>query len=202
MKKIFLSLAFIFLFIGIASAIDSEYTFKQNTQVDLKRPCINNGTWCSGSSACNITITNPDSTILVNNVLMTNKGSYHNITLQPNKVLQIGYYKADMVCTDGTLSGSDTFSYQVSPSGNTNVLGLFIIVIVIIYAIGFIGFFGKNVWVSVLGGLAMIALGLYTLNSGIDVFRTTITEIFSWITIGIGAIFALTAGIELIQDSM
>ncbi len=107
-----------------------------------------------------------------------------------------------MVCTDGTLSGSDTFSYQVSPSGNTNVLGLFIIVIVIIYAIGFIGFFGKNVWVSVLGGLAMIALGLYTLNSGIDVFRTTITEIFSWITIGIGAIFALTAGIELIQDSM
>ena len=202
MKKIFLSLAFIFLFIGIASAIDSEYTFKQNTEVDLKRPCINNGTWCSGSSACNITITNPDSTILVNNVLMTNKGSYHNITLQPNKVLQIGYYKADMVCTDGTLSGSDTFSYQVSPSGNTNVLGLFIIVIVIIYAIGFIGFFGKNVWVSVLGGLAMIALGLYTLNSGIDVFRTTITEIFSWITIGIGAIFALTAGIELIQDSM
>ena len=202
MKKVFLSLVFVLLFIGIASAIDSEYTFKQNTQVDLKRPYINNGTWSSGSSTCNITITNPDSTILVNNVLMTNKGSYHNITLQPNKVLQIGYYKSDMVCTDGTLSGSDTFFYQVSPSGNTNVLGLFIIVIVIIYAIGFIGFFGKNVWVSVLGGLAMISLGLYTLNSGIDVFRTTITEIFSWITIGIGAIFSLTASVELIQDSM
>ncbi len=55
-QLILASIAFL-LVMGMASAIDSEYTFKQNTQVDLKRPCISNGTWCSGSSVCNITIT-------------------------------------------------------------------------------------------------------------------------------------------------
>ena len=63
--------------------------YQQDKEVDLKVPCFNNGTYCSGSATCNVTILYPNSSVLVDNQLMTNGGSYHNYhgntTLEPNR---------------------------------------------------------------------------------------------------------------------
>jgi hypothetical protein len=202
MNKIYLMILLsMVLALPLMAAMDTDYTFKQNTQVDLKRPCINNGTWCSTDAVCNITIISPTNALIKSNVLMTNSVSYHNITLIPNNNLEIGLYKADMTCKESNgYSGSDTFYYSISPSGSSNILGLFIIVILACYSIAFIGFFGKNEIVAMVGGMAMLILGIYLLNNGIDVYRNFMTESFSWITTALGAIFTGMAGMAMLEE--
>jgi hypothetical protein len=101
-----------------AVTVTPEYTFPQNTIIDLKRPCFNNGTWCSSISECNMTATYTiNSSLLLNNVLMTNQISFHNKTIPAQATT--GFYKVDMICKDGTDYGSDSFYFQVTPTGNT-----------------------------------------------------------------------------------
>ena len=185
-----------------AGADDPDFTFKQVTQIDLKRPCFNNGTWCSPSAICNITIQSPNGDLIINNTRMTNQVSYHNVTLAKSQTVSLGTYKADMICGDGGLFGSDTFFYQITPSGDKDILGLTIILILLIYIITFFGFFGKHEWISVLGSLGMIILGLYTMVSGVDIYRNFMTDAFSIITIGLGAIIAITAAISIIEENI
>lgn len=199
-------LVFIFIGVGVVSAeVDSvtvESVFKQNTAIDIKEPCIINGTWCSGSAVCNITIWKPDDSILLSNALMTNQLSFHNKTLTPAQSISLGTYTATASCSDQGLSGYRTFYYQVTPSGSNGILGLSIILILVVYGIALFGFFGKNEWVAIIGGLGLIPLGLYTMTHGIDIYRNFMTDALSVITIGFGAFVALTAGVSIIQENM
>jgi hypothetical protein len=95
-------------------------------------------------------------------------------------------------------------SFEISPSGNesnSSINTFYVLIIILIYSISFVGFFGKNEWVTILGGMGMMALGLYTINSGLVVYQDFITKVFSWTTIGIGAFFTLVSGISLIQET-
>ena len=117
MKKLIL-----FIFIGIllvlplviADEQDHDYTFKLNQQVDLKRPCWNNGTYCTAAATCNLTVLYPNSTILISNEDMTNSVSYFNKTLTPTVT---GLYFCIMTCEDAAEHGSETFYFDVTLSG-------------------------------------------------------------------------------------
>lgn len=179
---------------GLASSLENMGTFQQNKNVRITQTC-------SDASYINIsTINYPNSSAMVSNVIMTSSGSgqfYYDVN--NSKLIQLGRYDVKGI-SDGCEKTFGTF-FTITPSGLTGVLGLFIIAFIICYGVGFFGFFGKNIWVSLLGGMAMIALGIYTINNGIDVYRTFITNAISWTTIGIGALFSLTSGVEIIQDS-
>lgn len=69
------------------------------------------------------------------------------------------------------------------------------------YLIGFFGFFGKHEWVSILGGLAMIAIGGYMLVNGVDLYKTQLTTYGGIFTIALGALFAIVPGLEIINDN-
>jgi hypothetical protein len=192
---------FIFILLGFFLVLHLVSAEVQTLGVFKVGSCISLTQICADCTYNNITsVTAPDSTQVLSQSVMTRAGTTYNKTFCNTG--QQGNY---IVSGVGDLGGTDTiwtYDFQVTPSGFSNLLGLFILVSAIIYAIGFIGFFGKNVWVSVLGGLALISLGLFTLLNGVDVYRSFITEAFSFITIGLGAIFSITAGVELIQEEL
>jgi len=163
--------------------------------------CINLPQVCDNCTYVNITkILSPTSASLLTNAAMTKNGNQYNYTFCNNAIN--GEY---LVTTCGNLNGEvkcDSYTYEVNPSGTSGGLGMYIILIAVIFTVGFFGFFGKHVWISMLGGMAMIGLGVFTLNTGIDVYRNFMTEMFSWTSVGIGAIFALTAGVELINENL
>jgi hypothetical protein len=128
-----ISLSFMIL-IDKASA-QSQLFYKQNSEIDLKVPCFNNGTSCSASAICNITIYYPNSTILINNAQMTNSVSYHNYTLLSNETAILGDYQSIMICNDGSLNGHSTFSFTITPTGIENNISLIAIAIIMLGSI-------------------------------------------------------------------
>ena len=96
----------------------SAITYKQSTDQDLKYPCINNGTYCSGSAVCNITIFSPINDVIINNSLMTNEFAWHNYTLNTTQTDTLGVHQVAIVCNDTGSTGYSTFEYKITKSGD------------------------------------------------------------------------------------
>lgn len=112
----------------------------------------------------------------------------------------VGIYCYGVRCSDG-FGGHTTGCWEVTSfgkSGNDNIV-FFVLIIIMLYTITFVGFFGKNIPISILGGMAMIGLGLYMITNGVIIYRDWLTNYFSYITIGLGALFSLWALVEEIQ---
>jgi hypothetical protein len=192
LKVISLLASIIFvLLIGVQFASATLEPVKQNECVDLL------GSSDSTASMNLSSITYPNQTTWYQTIEMTKNDktfSYHFCDTS-----QLGGYVYNYYEADGTTWIND---FTVTPSGLDNVLGYFILCFIIVYSIGFIGFFGKNEWISIIGGLAMISLGTYVILNGIDVYRTTLTDVIAWWTIALGAFFSLYAAVAVIQDNM
>ena len=126
----------------------------------------------------------------------------YGFNVNGNNFTKSGDYYYNIQCNSSNLGGYNSAVVTVTPNGLYDNLGFFILIIVAIYTIAFVGFFGKNEWVSILGGMAMISLGIYMITNGVIIYRDFITEVFSWTTIGIGTIFSLLAGISIIQENL
>lgn len=190
------SVLFYFIFlIYLVSAVPSLGTFEQNKDINLIQVCDN----CTFVNLTKIQLPDEGGVINIDDS-MTKDGTYYNYTfIQTDK---LGTYIYTTCGDDDGYLTCQSIDFLVTPSGSSGILGLFIVVIGVIYGVAFIGFFGRNEWVAVFGGLAMIILGLFTLNNGIDIFRNTITDVFSWTTIGLGSFFSLFTGVELIKENI
>jgi len=129
------------------------------------------------------------------------------MTIDGNNFTRLGFYNWGIDCQNYVtkLKGGVVIDYyEVTPAGNsgTDNIMLFIFVILMFYVITFFGFFGKNAPITVLGGMAMMGIGIYIINEGLFIYRDWITNYFSYVTIALGAIMALWAIIEMIQDEM
>lgn len=105
------------IFLVSITNVSANLYFKQNTEIDLKVPCFNNGNYCSSSASCYITINHPNGTNLIKNELMTNNLAYHNFTLTPEQTKDLGKYYVVVVCNDGEKSGHSTFNLVISRTG-------------------------------------------------------------------------------------
>ena len=98
-----------------------ELTIRFNQEFDLKRPCFNNGTFCSAQAVCNATIIYPNGNLLTNNQQMTNQNSFHNVTFTNINISQLGIMPVVIVCDDSAgainASGTDTFEIEVTGGG-------------------------------------------------------------------------------------
>jgi hypothetical protein len=143
-KLILLMMAAIFL-ISLVSA--SEMIIKQNQNVDLKIPCINNATACSPSANCSLTVLFPNNTYLVNNQQMTNMANgIFNYTLDSNQTAISGIYATTMICADNGLNGYENFIISINPTGediNTNKSNMMIGILIAIFGIAvLLGYLG------------------------------------------------------------
>jgi len=92
--------------------------YEQNTLINLKIPCTNNGTFCSISARCNVTIINPQGTIIKNNVAMTRNNSLYNVTLLESETGVKGEYEFTPCCVDGRESNCNSLIFEVTKTGS------------------------------------------------------------------------------------
>lgn len=140
MKRLIL-LTLIILLVPLALATTDEIRFiaQQSTALDITEPCFNNNTYCSGASTCNITVKDPAQQVVINNLLMTNSGAYHNYTLSSYHLNDTGVYESTVICKDGIYNGYDNFYFKVTYHGKEEPVGftqiIFILFFIIVLAI-------------------------------------------------------------------
>ena len=110
-------LIFVILILALPLITAQGINLVQNQVGDVKFPCYFNGTFCSGSATCNVTITYSEGDLIVNNTLATNQLTYHNVTLNETQTSLVGDYIAFASCTDQGFSDDSTFPFKVSPFG-------------------------------------------------------------------------------------
>jgi len=192
----FLVISLILLLFPIALAEVNDYApVKQNDCLLLKQTC-------ASCTFVNVSVTYKNQTLL-DNQEMTKSGSLWTYSFCNTS--DLGRYDVSGYGDlEGTDTGFDILYFEVTPSGNsgTNNLVFILFIIIIIYSISFIVFFGKNEIVTIIGGMFMIALSVYIHNEGIIVFRDYITTYFAYITFGLGAFFSIISSISLIEENV
>jgi len=116
MKSPFLFLFFIFL-IGIPFISAADFTFQVNEQFNLRIPCFNNGTYCSGAAVCNSTILYPDGDLMITDADMTAENSFFNITITKEQNNVLGEHSIIMVCCEAGDCGSNTHTLEITADG-------------------------------------------------------------------------------------
>jgi len=99
--------------IGIVSA---SSTYQQSTDIDIKHPVRIDGAIPS-NTVCNITIYYPNNSLMVDFQPMTEQSSYFNYTLSSALTGTKGIYNYDILCTNGSLSSSESFEFLINLGG-------------------------------------------------------------------------------------
>lgn len=114
MKNVAL-ISFIFLFsILVVYGIDTTYNFKLNQDADIKIICSDEGRYCNETTLCRLNVYYPNSTVLVNNELMTWSGTYYNYTIPSDKINTLGIYYASVECSNANLNNIEKFYFGVT----------------------------------------------------------------------------------------
>ena len=127
------------LCLPLVCSIDTP-VYKQGETVNIKIPCLYNGTYCSNTTDCFITILNSADNVLVNNQQMSYGGSYFNYTFSNTNVS--GDYKTQMVCTNNGVSGNGLFNFKITENGQVNDVNLVVPLVATIFIIIFFSVFG------------------------------------------------------------
>ncbi len=153
---------------------------------------------CSDCTYNNIThIRRPDGTLAYFGVSMEKNGTFYNYTIDGNFTNLIGDY---IINGDGDEGGTlNTWDYiiPVTPSGFIDTLGFYIVLLIVLGGVVYLGFGIEEVWFVVLGGMGFIMLGIYSINYGVvgfrDMFMTWGIGLFE---IAIGTILSVGAAIQ------
>lgn len=197
-KKLFLfifSLIFLIGLINFTSTVTETTlgTFKQWERVRVSQVC-SDATYINLSS-----ITYPNSNTAVSNIEMNSVGSGEYF-YDFNDTTLLGRYDVRGI-SDGCDKTFATY-FNITPSGDYGVENIVFIVLVIllVYAITFIGFFTRNTWITVISSGAMVFLGVWMMRYGIIIYSNDLTTYLAVITWGLGAILGLWALVEYIIE--
>jgi hypothetical protein len=200
MKRILFILTFIFLIsLSLVSFVNAASIYKIGDPVNLKVSCKNNGTLCSNSAMCNLTIFyEPTGENIIKDVEMTNSYSYFNYTIPPRS--EIGIYKGTMYCIDNGMGGMTPISYELTSTGDTRnwliflILGIFSVVLLIV------GLYSGNEYVLFIAGGAITITGVYSVIYGVGNVMNVYTRILGLITIAIGLLFLIVSSLKAIAE--
>jgi len=117
----------LFVLLLILPVVSAQLLYQSEEAIQLKIPCINNGTLCSDAATCDITIVYPNSSTLINMDSMTNNAGQFTYDLTTSQTSTTGIYHCTMNCTDGSIKGTSTFEYEITTNGNASPEGTTII---------------------------------------------------------------------------
>ncbi len=160
-KQILLTLLIASLLIVNVSALENLKPAKLNEPYVITQTC-------ASCTFVNASISNQNG-IVRNNIELSNNGSgVWTFTYIPTIVGR--HDVTGFGDLDGTNTSFATF-FEVTPSGFTNTIAFFFIILLIPAALIVFGFKIEDNWVIVLGGFALVLVGLYVLFFGIDVIK-------------------------------
>lgn len=194
-KLLFLSI-FIFSILPLVLADDLTIPFNEN--YDIKRPCFNNGTFCSSSATCNFTLIRPTGETIFSNQIMTFNSNFFNITLLKATNNQLGEHPAIMSCCENGLCDADTFKIIVTADGNPQQTfpTQFAVIFFAFLLVGFGTFFERLRLFKYMGSILLMVMGVLTLYPGYSLinYSNLVGQSIGSIIIGLGFYF-------LIEDS-
>lgn len=168
----------------------------------------------AGTQGKNFTIiqTCSDATYVTLDGILYPDETYHQINTNMTKVssgtfiynftdtMQLGRY--DVTQTSDGCEKTFAYHFEVTPSGQTGASNIvfFVLLVLLIYAVTFVGFFGRNLPISMLGGGVMMAFGIYLISQGVIVYRDWFTNYLSYVTIGIGFIVEAFCIFDLLNN--
>ncbi len=178
---------------SFASADIQLDDFKQGECAKLEQTCDT----CTYVNLTKVSKTGANATSWNINQPMTKVGVDYNYSFCNTNSL--GNYIYTVVGDkDGEIDTEKGY-FGITPSGNSGSENtvFFIFIITLIYVFTFVSFFyARNVPLTVLGGGAMMSLGVYIVREGIIIFRDILTNYVAYITIAAGAILAIWALLE------
>lgn len=198
MKKLLLILIVGIFLISFASAIENLGNFKQGENINLIQICPS----CTYNNITTIKVA--DGSLLKINKAMDKDGTFYNYTLDSSNATELGEYVVNGIGDLGGVATTWNYKFEVTTSGKggTENIFLFIIVLVLGYTLNLLGFFNRNTYITILGGIILVFTGLYMINYGIIIFRSNLTLAISYVTLFWGAGSSLWAAVEEIQDNM
>lgn len=155
MRKHFnIALIMIMLCLVVVSAQEADIRFfhERNTNLTIFEKCRVDGFICDVSYSCDLTILDPSQVLVVDQVSMTDEGVYQTFNLTANQSEINGVHEATVDCTNTTFSGSNTFNYEITPSGSAPVtqsqslilIAAVSLLILVSLFFGFLGFKSTN----------------------------------------------------------
>lgn len=175
MKKQLIILSVVFMFVtltglsvGVNAQSSPDLLFASNQEFDLKIPCVNNGSYCGSTAQCNVTVIYPNGEILLDNSPMTNKDSFHNITISQSQNNQLGVHTASATCCDSGFCGEDTFTIEITGDGfKFNAFPIQFSVFIVGLIMIVVGKFREDLsFFASLGGMMLMGIGVVTLYPG------------------------------------
>lgn len=146
------------------SFVSSQIIFKSGDPIDLKVACENNGTLCSSSAACNLTVIFNNGSIILKDGEMTNQGSFFNYTVGFSEV---GTYRNTMNCLDQGLGGVSNFNYEITMTGDTKNWMIFTFLSLITLVALMFAFYSGNEYIMFSAAALLILTGIYGAIYGI-----------------------------------
>jgi len=198
---------FLFAFIVLSNFVIAEnqeasFVFQHHQRANIEIPVYNTNFSALSSCTANITINRPDGSVLVKNAGMTCTNGYANYTLLPNQNLIYGTHYADVKFCSGADCGFTTFTYDVNPSNNSNMVGFMFLIFLFGAGMLVFGFWKSDPWIVVLGSFIFVFIGLYTLKNGIDVYKNEVTDAISLIFTLAAGYIGVKSALEVVTENL
>ena len=140
---------------------------------------------------CNITrIIDPDHNVLLSDIVM-NKGGYNfNAPLNGMYTQEIGSYTVETVCGDGINVKSGIYSFEVTTTGGSMNLSLWIALtmIVISLVLFIIALYADNQYIGFITGISFIVSGMYIMIYGFGALADLYTRTIAIVVLALGMI--------------
>lgn len=138
-KKSIILLLGIFAIITLATFVNAQLIYKQYTDIDLKIPCKSNETICSNSAICNISVTNSNATLVIDNQAMTNlNNGFFSYLVSKNDTSVRGEYQAFVYCTDNDLQGANIIVFTITGTGRAEPSSLLTISFIAVFVVSLV----------------------------------------------------------------
>jgi len=121
------------------------------------------------------------------------------VVINENNFSSVGHHPFGVKCNSTIYGGAKVSYFTVTPSGSGGSANYSFVIIVLSFVILLIGIFSRNIPTTILGGMAVTLVGLYSLINGIDVYRNTTTEWVSIILMSFGGFWMVKAGLEYLD---
>lgn len=196
MKKIMITIIIALLLVSPIILAEGEEcdgvylgTFQQYSEIALKQIC-DTCTYVTIS-----TITFPNSTIINVDENMTRSGVNYNYSFSSTGSL--GYYYYDVFGDKDNEIRTETFCFNITPSGFVGTIGFYVLILVLSLGIIILGYSVQDAWVVMLGAFGFVLFGLFVLFYGIDGLKDAV---YTWgigiITLMLGAYFLIRGALE------
>jgi len=197
MKKILLTLILGMFLLSLASA-ESSYTFKQGDDFTLEISMSNADLSACLGCTCELSLFYPNGSAMVKNAVGSNVDGFCKYTTSTNV---LGNYGGELYFTNGVDYGRSTFEFEITPSGFTNTLGFYILILVLSLGIVIFGISIADAPITILGSFGLYFLGLWILYNGIDSLKDpTYTWAIGLIVLGLAMYISFKSAYELIAD--